>query len=168
MDRSAVGTDVGDDILIESGVDGGRDIDHSVLQSLTSDIIPQQGGKFNLGSSTHRFQNIYLESETIDIGGATISSDGSGAITISADGATVPVGSKDADGFELARTTDDFQQVFKIVKLFTQASGLSTAAIEFKFNAELTNRAVYTEAGHVFTLSNGDARSDAGVELFQF
>ena len=80
----------------------------------------------------------------------------------------MPTGSKDADGFELARTTTDSKQTFKIVKLFTQASGLSTAAAEFKFNAELANKAVYTEAGHVFTLSNGDARSDAGVELFQF
>ena len=68
----------------------------------------------------------------------------------------------------MARTTADTQQTFKIVKLFTQASGLTTAAASFKFNAELANRAVYTEAGHVFTLSNGDARSDAGVDIFQF
>ena len=80
----------------------------------------------------------------------------------------MPVGSKDADGFELARTTADTGQTFKIVKLYTQASGLTTAAASFKFNAELANKAVYTEAGHVFTLSNGNARSDAGVELFQF
>ena len=68
----------------------------------------------------------------------------------------------------MARTTADSKQTFKIVKLFTQASGLSTAAASFKFNAELSNRAVYTEAGHVFTLSNGDARTDMGADLFQF
>ena len=68
----------------------------------------------------------------------------------------------------LARITADSGQTFKIVKLFTQASGLSTAAAEFKFNAELSNVAVYTEAGHTFTLSNGDARSDAGSDIFQF
>ena len=161
-------SDAGDDFLQESGVNGGRDLDHNILQSLTSDIIPQATGTYDLGSDTHRFRNLYLESDTVDIGGATISSDGSGTITISADGVTLPTGSKDADGFELARTTADSNQTFKIVKLFTQASGLSTAAASFKFNAELANKAVYTEAGHVFTLSNGDARTDRGVDLFQF
>ena len=161
-------SNAGDDFTQESGVNSGRDFDHSVLQSLTSDIIPHATATFDLGSETKRFRNLYLESDTVDIGGATISSDGSGQITISADGVTVPVGSKDADGFELARTTADTGQTFKIVKLYTQASGLSTAAASFKFNAELANKAVYTEAGHVFTLSNGDARSDAGVEIFQF
>ena len=162
------GSDEDDDVLLEAGVGGSRDIDQFVLQILTTNIIPQQGEKYNLGSPSHRFENIYLSSETIDLGGATISSDGSGTITISADGVTLPTGSKDADGFVLARTTADTQQTFKIVKLFTQASGLTTAAASFKFNAELANRAVYTEAGHVFTLSNGDARSDAGADIFQF
>ena len=161
-------TDAGDDFLQESGVNSGRDLDHNVLQKLTSDIIPQASATYDLGSENYRFRNLYLESDTVDIGGATISSDGSGVITISADGVTLPTGSKDADGFVLARTTADTQQTFKIVKLFTQASGLTTAAASFKFNAELANRAVYTEAGHVFTLSNGDARTDAGLDLFQF
>jgi len=161
-------TDAGDDFLQESGVDGGRDLDHNVLQSLTSSIVPQAGATYDLGSETKRFRNLYLESDTVDIGGATISSDGSGVITISADGVTLPTGSKDAAGFVLARTTADTNQTFKIVKLFTQDSGLTTAAAEFKFNAELANKAVYTEAGHVFTLSNGDARTDGGVDLFQF
>ena len=161
-------SDAGDDFLQESGVNGGRDFDHSILQSLTTNIIPQAGGTYDLGSETKRFRNLYLESNTVDIGGATISSDGSGVITISADGVTLPTGSKDAAGFVLARTTADTNQTFKIVKLFTQASGLTTAAAEFKFNAVLANRAVYTEAGHVFTLSNGNARSDAGADLFQF
>jgi hypothetical protein len=164
----ADGSDAGDDFLQESGVNSGRDFDHSVLQALTSNIIPQASGTYDLGSPTKRFRNLYLESDTVDIGGATISSDGSGQITISADGVTLPTGSKDAAGFELARITADSGQTFKIVKLFTQASGLSTAAAEFKFNAELSNVAVYTEAGHTFTLSNGDARSDAGADLFQF
>ncbi len=161
-------TDAGDDFLQESGVDGGRDLDHNVLQSLTSSIVPQAGATYDLGSETKRFRNLYLESDTVDIGGATISSDGSGVITISADGVTLPTGSKDAAGFVLARTTADTNQTFKTVKLFTQDSGLTTAAAEFKFNAELANKAVYTEAGHVFTLSNGDARTDAGPDLFQF
>ena len=161
-------TDAGDDFLQESGVNSGRDFDHNLLQELTSHIIPQAGGTYDLGATDKRFRNLYMGAQTVDIGGATISSDGGGVITISADGVTLPTGSKDAAGFVLARTTADTNQTFKIVKLFTQASGLTTAAAEFKFNAELANKAVYTEAGHVFTLSNGDARTDRGVDLFQF
>ena len=162
-------TDAGDDFLQESGVNSGRDLDHNILQELTSNIIPQAGGTYELGSENKRFKKLWLASETVDLGGATISSDGSGIISISADGVTLPTGSKDADGFILARTISEASgATFKIVKLFTQASGLTTAAASFKFNAELANRAVYTEAGHVFTLSNGDARSDAGVDIFQF
>ena len=165
------GSDEDDDILLDAGVDGSRDIDQNVLQILTSDIIPQQGNKFSLGSSTHRFKNIYLESETIDIGGATISSDGSGTITISADGATLPVGTKDADGFkiQIGSTTDAAAgQAIRLVKLFTQASGLSTAAATFKFNASLDNRSVYRAEGHAFVLNDGSTSSDGGTELFQF
>ena len=166
----ASGSDEDDDILLEAGVNSSRDFDFTILQELTSYIIPQEGVKINLGSPTNRFQNLYLSAETIDLDGATIKSDGTGAITISADGVTLPTGSKDADGFILARTTAaaDGGQMFKNVKLFTQASGLTTAAVEFKFNGRKANTAVYTEAGHVFTLSNGDARSDSAVDLFQF
>ena len=166
----ASGSDEDDDILLEAGVNSSRDFDFTVLQELTSDIIPQQGVKISLGSSTNRFENIYLSAQTIDLDGATIKSDGTGAITISAGGVTLPTGSKDADGFVLARTTaaSEGAQIFKHVNLYTQASGLTTAAVSFKFNGRKANTAVYTEAGHVFTLSNGDARSDSTSDLFQF
>ena len=165
------GSNEDDDVLLEAGVDGSRDIDQSVLQILTTNIIPQQGEKYNLGSPSHRFENIYLSSETIDLGGATISSDGSGTITISADGATLPVGTKDADGFKMqigSETQAAAGQAIRLVKFFTQASGLSTAAATFKFNASLDNRSVYRAEGHTFLLNDGSTSSDGGTELFQF
>jgi len=169
------GTSEGDDILLESGVGGGRDIDQSVLQILTTDIIPQQGGKFNLGSATNRFKNIFLEANTIDLDGALIKSDGSGQLTISADGATLPVGSKDTDGKELvtavAQTSTSSvltAQPTKSVPLFTQSSGLNTSAATFSFAKTLSRRSVFTNSGHTFLLSNGDDRADASVELFEF
>jgi hypothetical protein len=169
------GTSEGDDILLESGVGGGRDIDQSVLQVLTTDIIPQQGGKFNLGSPTHRFKNIFLEANTIDLDGALIKSDGSGQITISAEGAILPVGSKDTDGKELvvsvAQTNTSgvlTAQATKTVSLFTQSSGLNTPAATFTFAKTLSRRSVYTNSGHTFLLSNGNNRADQTVELFEF
>jgi hypothetical protein len=171
----ASGSDAGDDILLESGVGGGRDVDQSILQELTSDIIPKYGGSINLGSPTNRFKNIYLEANTIDLDGATIKSDGSGEISISASGATLPVGSKDANGKVLLGATPISSssgvltlQIPRDVPLFTQASGLTTAAVTFSFSAVVKNRSVYTNSGHTFLLSNGTERTDASVELFEF
>ena len=169
------GSSEGDDILLEVGVDGGRDLDHNILQTLTSDIIPAQTGTFNLGSPSKRFQNIYLESNTIDLGGSTISSDGTGQIIVSAAGATLPVGSKDTDGKELLTVIAESStsgvtagQATKTVPLYTQASGLSTAAVNFTFSKTLSRRSVFTNSGHTFLLSNGDDRSDLTPELFEF
>ena len=169
------GTSEGDDILLEIGVGGSKDVEQSILQELTSNIIPKHGGTIDLGSPTKRFKNLYLEADTIDLDGATIKSDGSGEISISADGATFPVGSKDSDGKILLAATSISEtsgaltlQVPRSVPLFTQASGLSTAAINLSFSAIIKNRSVYTNSGHTFLLSNGSDRTDASVELFEF
>ena len=169
------GTSEGDDILLEIGVGGSKDVEQSILQELTSNIIPKHGGTIDLGSPTKRFKNIYLEANTIDLDGATIKSDGSGEISISADGATFPVGSKDADGKVLLGATPISEtsgaltlQVPRDVPLFTQASGLSTAAINLTFSAIIKNRSVYTNSGHTFLLSNGSDRLDKSTELFEF
>ena len=171
----ASSTDAGDEIVLEDGVNGSRDFDYTVLQELSSSIIPSRNGVFDLGSPTNRFGSLFLLADTIDLDGATIKSDGSGQITISADGAIFPVGSKDTAGKELlvatAETTDSgvlTGQSSKDVSLFTQASGLTTAAATFTFAKTLTNRSVYTNSGHTFILSNGDARADKSVELFEF
>tara|TARA_R110000765_G_scaffold7386_2_gene24158 strand:- start:493 stop:1812 length:1320 start_codon:yes stop_codon:yes gene_type:complete len=171
----ASSTNAGDEIVLEDGVNGSRDFEYAVLQELSSSIIPSKNGVFDLGSPTKRFGSLFLLADTIDLDGATIKSDGSGQITISADGAIFPVGSKDTAGKELlvatAETTDSgvlSGQTSKDVSLFTQASGLTTAAATFTFAKTLTNRSVYTNSGHTFILSNGDARADKSVELFEF
>jgi hypothetical protein len=171
----ASSTDAGDEVVLEDGVNGPRDFDYSVLQELSSSIIPNRNGVLDLGSATNRFGSLFLLADTIDLDGATIKSDGSGQITISADGAIFPVGSKDTDGKELlvgVAETDSSGvlggQATKSVSLFTQASGLTTAAATLTFAKTLTNRSVYTNSGHTFLLSNGDARLDKSVELFEF
>ena len=171
----ASSTDAGDEIVLEDGVNGSRDFEYAVLQELSSSIIPSRNGVFDLGSPTKRFGSLFLLADTIDLDGATIKSDGSGQITISADGAIFPVGSKDTAGKELLVATAETSstgvltgQSSKDVSLFTQASGLTTAAATFTFAKTLTNRSVYTNSGHTFILSNGDARADKSVELFEF
>ena len=184
------GTSEGDDILLEDGIDTGRDLDYNVLQSLTSDIIPAQTGTFNLGSATNRFKNIFLESNTIDLGGSTISSDGTGQIIVSASGATLPIGSKVTDGKELLtvlpttteadETLPDFAdqsvlrgQASRTIPLFTRAGDgtvdtSGTPNVNFTFANTLARRSVYTNSGFSFLLSNGTQRSDLTPEIFEF
>ena len=184
------GTSEGDDILLEDGIDTGRDLDYNVLQSLTSDIIPAQTGTFNLGSSTNRFKNIFLESNTIDLGGSTISSDGTGQIIVSATGATLPIGSKTTEGKELLtvlpttteadETLPDFAdqgalraQSTRTIPLFTRAGDgtvdtSGTPNVNFTFANTLARRSVYTNSGFSFLLSNGTERSDLTAEIFEF
>ena len=168
-------TNAGDEIVLEDGVNGSRDFDYTVLQELSSAIVPNRNGVYDLGSPTKRFGSLFLLADTIDLDGATIKSDGSGQITISADGAVFPVGSKDTAGKELLVATAESDssgvltgQATKNVSLFTQSGGLTTAAATFTFAKTLTNRSVYTNSGHTFILSNGDARADKSVELFEF
>ena len=168
-------TDAGDEIVLEAGVNGSRDFDYTVLQELSSSIIPNRNGVFDLGSPTKRFGSLFLLADTIDLDGATIKSDGSGQITISAAGAILPAGSKDTAGKELLVAVPESStsgvlsgQSSKDVPLFTQDGGLTTAAATFTFAKTLKNRSVFTNSGHTFILSNGDSRTDKSVELFEF
>ena len=184
------GTSEGDDVLLEAGVGGSRDLDYTVLQDLTSDIIPAQTGKINLGSVTNRFKNIFLESNTIDLGGSTISSDGTGQIIVSATGAVLPVGSKTTDEKELLTvlpTTTEADETLpsfadqgalraqstRTIPLFTRAGDgtvdtSGTPNVSFTFANTLARRSVYTNSGFSFLLSNGTQRSDLTPEIFEF
>ena len=53
-------------------------------------------GTRNLGSCSKRFAELFLTGQTINLGGATIDSDGTGAVSVSAAGVTL-LGSKAGD-----------------------------------------------------------------------
>ena len=154
------GSDAGSRIDLEddtfgSGVD---------LSNVTQDIIPDQNNVRNLGSSTNRFKELFLSGQTIDLGGATISSDGSGVVSISADGVTLPTGSKvSADTIAVAGTNG---KTSVDVPFFSRAGGTSTANATFKFQSKGLSY-VFTDAG-TFTLSDGTALEDSNPELFTF
>ena len=156
----------------EDGSDAGSRIDleddtfGSVvdLSNVTQDIIPDRNNTINLGSSTKRFKELFLSGQTIDLGGATISSDGSGVVSISADGVTLPQGSKvSADTIAVAGTNG---KTSVDVPFFSRAGGTSTANATFKFQSKGLSY-VFTDAGS-FTLSDGTALEDSNPELFTF
>jgi hypothetical protein len=63
------------------------------LTSIGSNVLPSTTETYDLGSTSKRWRSLYLAGNTIDLAGATISSDGTGTITISASGATLPLNS---------------------------------------------------------------------------
>tara|TARA_S200000501_G_scaffold169283_1_gene159443 strand:- start:132 stop:902 length:771 start_codon:yes stop_codon:yes gene_type:complete len=148
---------------------------------IAGNLIPSQDGVFQLGSSSKRWQTLFVAAETIDIGGATISSDGSGAIEIAATGATLPEGSKvSANPISiLGATGKTAARPVQNVKVFvsdgssrpTDSQLLArTADLTLEFNATVETIPVFTEAGQNFKLQDGTSLTDqvTDVTLFQF
>ena len=138
------------------------------FSAVDQDIIPDGNGTRNLGSATKRFADLFLSGDTINLGGATISSDGTGTVSVSANGVTLPAESRDEDGNKLAvQGTGSAGQVIRKVPFFTAAGGLSSPNVRFEFNATIDNRTAFGDA-HTFTLSDGSNLTDTDPTLFQF
>ena len=155
--------------------------DSSPGVEIAGNLIPSQDGVFQLGSSSRRWQTLFVAAETIDLGGAVISSDTTGSLTISASGATLPSGSKVVDqGILLGGKTNKTEaRPVQLVKVFvsdgstnkTDAQFLAgTADLTLEFNGTVEDVPVYTEAEQSFTLTDGTslASNAAGATLFQF
>ena len=156
--------------------------DSSAGVEITGNLIPSADGVYQLGSSSRRWQTAYLSAETLDIGGATISSDGSGSIAIAATGATLPEGSKLSNNpiSILGATGGTAARPVQNVKVFvsdgsteytdTQLLDDRTADLTLEFNATVETIPVFTEAEQNFTLSDGTSLTDqvTDVTLFQF
>jgi len=140
------------------------------LDAVDEHIIPDGDGTRDLGTSLKRWRDIYLSSDSIDLAGATISSDGTGAIAIAATGATLPEGSKTTAGNQLAvRGTGTASSNSAVIKVpfFSAAGGLSTKNAEFEFNATLDNNKPFLDQ-QTFTLANGSGlSSDDTITIFQ-
>ena len=156
--------------------------DSSAGIEIAGNLIPSQNGVYQLGSSTRRWQTAYLAAETIDLGGATISSDGTGTVSIAATGAVLPTGSKVQDQtIQLqGKTSGTAKRPIEIVPIYVSDGSTSftdtellakTANLELEFNATVEEVPVFTEAEQTFTLANGSALSTQyanSVTLFQF
>jgi len=145
---------------------GSQDLD---LTSVAQAILPSITNTFDLGSPTKRWKDIYLSSNSINLDGATISSDGTGAIAIAATGATLPEGSKaGVNKIAVAVTgSGGAEQSATVVPFFSNAGGLSTANANFNFNSSVDDKFVFT-GSKTFTLSTGANLADSNITLFQF
>jgi len=145
---------------------GQSDLD---LSAVSQDILPDGNGTRNLGSSTKRFGELFLLGQTIDLGGAIIDSDGTGQVSVSATGVTLPEGSKAGTNKLAVAVTGSggAEQSATVVPFFSNADGLSTANANFNFNATVDDKFVFTGT-KTFTLSTGANLADSNITLFQF
>lgn len=135
------------------------------LLSVSTAIIPDQDSVYNIGTPDKRWGTLYLANNTIDLGGATISSDGSGTITISSSGAVLPVNSKINTGTEdkpiaLLGATG---AVTTLVPFYTKSLGLNTIAVNFTFGANPDDY-VFTN----FIFNDGSTITQSGRAQFYF
>ena len=141
----------------------------SDLSAVDQDIVPDGNGTRSLGSSAKRWKDIFLSGQTINLGGATISSDGTGTVAVSATGVTLPEGSKAGTNKIAVSVTGSggAEQAATVVPFFTKSGGLTTANTNFNFNSVVDDKFVYTGA-KTFTLANCSNLADSNITLFQF
>ena len=148
--------------IVELGSAGGSSID---LSAVDSDIVPDGNNTRSLGSASKRWADLFLSGSTINLGGSTISSDGTGTVTISSTGVTLPEGSKDATGNVLATADAVTGNPIRRVPLFTASGGLETAAKTFNFRASKERQVTFSN----FTKADGSAISTViGTTIFEF
>ena len=149
---------------IQLGVNTGDSTEDTITVNgrFVSHLEPLNTITYDLGSPDRRWRDIYLSGNTIDLAGATISGDGTGAIQISATGATLPSGSK--IGTERIAKTNNQGLSVKDVPLFTVATGLSTPAVTFSMSgASGAGASVFVNK---FVKSDGNTQGK--FELFTF
>jgi len=125
-------------------------------------VRPATDNTVDLGSDAKRFKKIYLAQNSIDLGGAIISSDGTGTISIAATGAVLPAGSLvGIDAIATANTVTGVST--RNVPFFTRAGGSSTRAATYVFKGSGADDVEFEE----FYFSNGTNIMD-GQTIAQF
>jgi hypothetical protein len=153
-------SNAGDGIDLQDGTFG-TPVD---LSAVDQSIVPSLTNTYNLGSSSLRFNDLFLAGDTIDLAGSTISADGTGTISISADGVTLPVGSK-VGTTAIAQAADNGQTSTDVL-FYSAAGGLSTANATFQF-ASVGDSYSFTTSG-TFTMADGESLESQAVQIFKF
>ena len=153
----------GDSIVTVANFNDGSSVD---LSSVGEDILPDATNTRNLGSTDKRWAELYLSGSTINLGGSTISSDGTGTINISANGATLPLNSNveiSSGVNKVLALADDGGTPVRTVPFFTKASGLNTQNTKLQFKGDPDSVVAN------FTLANGSQLgTSSGNTLFFF
>ena len=129
---------------------------------IASSLVPSADDTFDLGTSDLRWRTLFVSASTIDLGGATISSDNTGTIQISATGATLPVGSK-VGTQAIAKAEESTGKAIRVVPFFKKGN-LTTKNVDFTFAASGNLNYVFRQ----FTKSDGSALTAQEEVIFLF
>jgi len=135
--------------------------DVTVTGRFAGHLVPKTNNTYDLGTSALRWRTAYLAASTLDLGGATISSDGSGTISITAAGATLPSGS--LIGSENIAGGNAEATLLRDIPFF-KTGNLSTANVTFNFKASGGGERIFND----FTLGTGSAITTQEKTLFSF
>ena len=135
--------------------------DVTITGRIAGHIVPKTNDTYDLGTSSLRWRTAYLAASTLDLGGATISSDGTGTISITGAGATLPSGS--LVGTEIIAGGNAVNTLLRDVPFF-KTGNLSTANVTFGFKASGENERIFDD----FTLASGSAITTQTNTLFSF
>ena len=135
--------------------------DVTITGRIAGHIVPKTNDTYDLGTSSLRWRTAYLAASTLDLGGATISSDGTGTITITGAGATLPSGS--LVGTEIIAGGNAVNTLLRDVPFF-KTGNLSTANVTFGFKASGENERIFDD----FTLASGSTITTQTNTLFSF
>ena len=137
--------------------------DVTVTGRFAGHLVPKTNDTYDLGTSSLRWRTAYLAASTLDLGGATISSDGSGTISIAAAGATLPAASKiGSDSIPSANTATAVLLRSNIP--FYKTGDLSTSNATFDLKASGGGERIFND----FTLATGSAITTQEKTLFSF
>ena len=135
--------------------------DVTITGRIAGHIVPKTNDTYDLGTSSLRWRTAYLAASTLDLGGATISSDGTGTITITGAGATLPSGS--LVGTEIIAGGNAVNTLLRDVPFF-KTGNLSTANVTFSMKASGGEQRIFDD----FTLATGSAITTQTNTLFSF
>ena len=135
--------------------------DVTITGRIAGHIVPKTNDTYDLGTSSLRWRTAYLAASTLDLGGATISSDGTGTITITGAGATLPSGS--LVGTEIIAGGNAVNTLLRDIPFF-KTGNLSTANVTFSMKASGENERIFDD----FTLASGTAITTQTNTLFSF
>ena len=135
--------------------------DVTITGRIAGHIVPKTNDTYDLGTSSLRWRTAYLAASTLDLGGATISSDGTGTITITGAGATLPSGS--LVGTENIAGGNAQATLLRDVPFF-KTGNLSTANVTFGFKASGGGERIFND----FTLGTGSAITTQEKTLYSF
>ena len=124
-------------------------------------LVPKTNDTYDLGTSSLRWRTAYLAASTLDLGGATISSDGTGTISITGAGATLPSGS--LVGTDTIVGGNAVNTLLRDVPFF-KTGDLSTANATFSMKASGGEQRIFDD----FTLASGSAITTQINTLFSF